>query len=199
MTNEYIEEICKLHNIRNYTINDDKSIDVTGNISFFSNGITELPLNFNKVDGDFDLSFNNLTTLKGIPKEVNSLYLVHNELTRLDYVPEIVKTHLDLSFNKLTDMKDLNRIKSIGTLNLGANKITNLYDIPNVEHKFNCSETPVGQLYKFSDIYDIKTFNMLKIIKGNEVNLQRLKYFYSLMEQSFNVEIDKLDKSYKIV
>ena len=45
---------------------------------------------------------------------------------------------------------------------------------------------------------EVDAFNMLKIVKGNELNLKRLKYFFSLMNHSFNVDPDKIDKFYKI-
>ena len=58
-----IEEICEKYNIKNYTINPDGYIDVDGYVILSSKGIDKLPLNFNKVTGDFTLSSNGLTTL----------------------------------------------------------------------------------------------------------------------------------------
>ena len=48
-----IEEICKKYGIENYTIMDDGSIDVDGDVYINDEGLTELPLTFNKVTGSF--------------------------------------------------------------------------------------------------------------------------------------------------
>ena len=62
-----ISLICKQYGIENYTINDDGSIDVAGDVDLSFNDLTELPLRFNKVTGRFNCSFNQLTSLKGSP------------------------------------------------------------------------------------------------------------------------------------
>ena len=49
-----IEEICKEYCIKNYTINDDNSIDVEGDIVLRSLKLTKFPLTFNKVGGSFN-------------------------------------------------------------------------------------------------------------------------------------------------
>jgi hypothetical protein len=58
-----IHDICEKYGIKNYTINDDGSIDVNGDVDLYNCSITELPLRFNKVTGWFDCGYNNLTTL----------------------------------------------------------------------------------------------------------------------------------------
>ena len=65
-----ISLICKRYNITNYTINDDGSIDVVGNVNLCGRDLIELPLRFNKVSGNFCCYVNKLTTLKGSPKWV---------------------------------------------------------------------------------------------------------------------------------
>ena len=42
-----INEICQKYDIENYTINDDNSIDVDGDVDLYKCELTELPLNFN--------------------------------------------------------------------------------------------------------------------------------------------------------
>ena len=58
-----ISLICKQYNIENYTVNDDGSIDVNGDVFLDNKGLTELPLSFNKVTGYFSCSNNKLTSL----------------------------------------------------------------------------------------------------------------------------------------
>ena len=77
-----IHEICKQYEIENYTINPDGSIDVDGDVYLCNKGLTELPLVFNKVSGNFDCGDNNLTTLKGSPRWISGdFYCDDNDLT----------------------------------------------------------------------------------------------------------------------
>ena len=49
-----ISLICEKYGIKNYTINDDGSIDVNGDVYLSFKDLTELPLTFNKVTGYFN-------------------------------------------------------------------------------------------------------------------------------------------------
>ena len=69
-----ISLICKQYGIINYTVNDDGSIDVNGDVNLSWYKLTELPLSFNKVTGDFYCSHNVLTSLKGSPKWVGGYF-----------------------------------------------------------------------------------------------------------------------------
>ena len=75
-----IEEKLKEYKIENYTINDDGSIDVDGDVYLSNKNLTEIPFNFNKVTGDFDCSDNELTSLKGSPKEVGGNYITYTDI-----------------------------------------------------------------------------------------------------------------------
>jgi hypothetical protein len=99
-----IHDICKRYNIKNYTINDDGSIDVNGNVDLYNNGFVELPLRFNKVTGCFDCGYNNLTTLEGCPRWVGGFfYCSRNELTSLEFSPDYVGYYFECTGNKLTN------------------------------------------------------------------------------------------------
>ena len=99
-----ISLICEKYNITNYTINDDGSIDVNGNVNLSDKGLTELPLVFNRVTGWFNCDFNQLTTLKGSPRWVGGWFSCsNNQLTSLEFSPEYVGDDLFCSNNKLTD------------------------------------------------------------------------------------------------
>jgi len=52
-SDEKIHTICKKHNIENYTINKDHSIDVDGDVYLYKKELTKIPLKFRKVSGDF--------------------------------------------------------------------------------------------------------------------------------------------------
>ena len=100
----FIHDICKKYKITNYTINDDGSIDVNGSVNLYNKGLTELPLTFNKVSGDFFCGRNNLTSLKGSPKWVGGYFNCnYNQLTSLEFSPDYVGLNFNCINNKLTD------------------------------------------------------------------------------------------------
>jgi hypothetical protein len=99
-----ISLICKQYGIINYTVNDDGSIDVNGDVNLSWYKLTELPLSFNKVTGDFYCSHNVLTSLKGSPKWVGGYFdCYNNQLTSLEFSPEYVGTNFYCYNNDLTD------------------------------------------------------------------------------------------------
>lgn len=75
-----------------YRINDDRSIDVFGDVKFpeFASFLRELPLQFNKIIGDFDCSaLVNLTTLKGSPfKVLGSFNCGYTNIKSLEFAPK---------------------------------------------------------------------------------------------------------------
>jgi hypothetical protein len=86
-----IEEICEYYGIQNYTINDDGTIDVDGNVDLNDRSLTKLPLKFNKVTGYFSCSVNKLTSLEGCPIWVGGrFHCWDNRLTSLEGCPSYV-------------------------------------------------------------------------------------------------------------
>jgi len=69
-----IDSLCKKYRISNYTINEDGTVDVDGNVilyaSYYVDKLTKLPLKFGKVSGDFLCTHQELKTLEGCPKWV---------------------------------------------------------------------------------------------------------------------------------
>ena len=99
---ENIDEICKKYWIENYTINTDGSIDVNDYVWLYRNGLTKLPLKFNKVNGWFDCSDNNLISLEGSPVEVNNGFNCRfNKLTSFEYAPRIIRGGFSCSDNNI--------------------------------------------------------------------------------------------------
>jgi hypothetical protein len=99
-----ISLICEKYGIENYTINSDGSIDVNGNVFLYKKGLTELPLTFNKVTGNFDCGSNNLTTLKGCPRWIGGGFSCYdNHLTSLEFSPDYVGGDFWCQYNKLTN------------------------------------------------------------------------------------------------
>ena len=100
-----IDKICKEYGIKNYTINDDGSIDVDDVVDLSYEGLTELPLRFNKVTGYFNCFDNKLTSLKGSPKWVGGYFSCEdNLLTSLEFSPDYIEMDFLCNDNRLTSL-----------------------------------------------------------------------------------------------
>jgi hypothetical protein len=101
-----IDSICKKYNIINYTINEDGTIDVNGDVNLSYKGLTELPLEFRNVTGNFSCHSNLLTSLEGCPKSVGGdFYCYSNELTSLKGSPRSVGGGFHCYHNLLKNLK----------------------------------------------------------------------------------------------
>ena len=84
------------NNIHNFVINDDYTIDVNGDVNlngFNKEKIVELPsfIQFNIIKGWFDISNNELISIKGCPKIIyESFSCQFNKLVTLEYCPKKV-------------------------------------------------------------------------------------------------------------
>ena len=67
-----VEKWLKEHRIKNYTINDDLTIDVKGGVHLYGYKEKQLPeyIQFGRVDRSFNIGASNLTTLVGCPQYV---------------------------------------------------------------------------------------------------------------------------------
>ena len=84
---EGIQKICHEYGIRNYTINDDMSIDVDGSVFLDDVKINKLPLKFRNVSGFFACNNNNLVSLEGSPKYVGGSFVCSfNKLHKYEVV-----------------------------------------------------------------------------------------------------------------
>ena len=124
-----IEEICEKFNIKNYTIVDGL-VDVDGDVVLSLEKLTELPLRFGRVSGDFYCEDNHLTTLKGSPLYVSgNFFCRENDLTNLKFSPIEVGGRYYCSFNNnLRTLRGLEECFFIG--------------------KIYCRDTPVSELFR---------------------------------------------------
>ena len=137
-----IEDWLKEYNIKNYTINDDFTIDVDGDVDIYTMNPKEFPeyIQFGIVKGDFGCIRNNLKSLKGAPREVGkSFYCSMNELTSLEGAPEKVGEDFDCNHNNLTSLEGApKRVRR--SFNCDHNKLTSLEGAPKeIGRSFYCS------------------------------------------------------------
>ena|ERR1035437_294767 len=97
MIQEWLDEM----GVRNYTINDDLTIDVNGNVYLGDKDLNEFPdyVQFNIVDGYFGLDQNNLESLRGCPIKCGAFACANNNLTSLDHCPREVIGAFECSGN----------------------------------------------------------------------------------------------------
>ena len=129
----YIHGVCSKFYIRNYTINEDMSIDVKGNVFFSARSLNKIPLKFNKVSRDFGCSHNKLTTLEGAPNTVGGrFYCGYNQLTNLEGGPNTVGGDFDCSYNQLTSLEGAPKYVG-GDLDCSYNQLTGIDGIGEVK------------------------------------------------------------------
>lgn len=114
-------QLKKLHVNNSFRLNDDGSIDLFGDVNIANQGLTEIPVKINEVQGFFDCSNNKLTNLINMPKAVmrhfycrdnnlvslkgcpeligGSLYAEGNNITSLDFLPKQIKNSIHLQSN----------------------------------------------------------------------------------------------------
>lgn len=170
-----INKICKSYSIKNYTINDDYSIDVEGDVKLDFFKLEELPLKFNHVSGNFDCSYNRLTTLNGSPITIGgTLMCSYNNLTSLKWCP-IKLSGLFCANNKITSLEGSpSRID--GSFDCDMNLLTTLEGGPDyVKFNYYCSNNHLVSL-KGSPSFIGKSFNCsinkLKSINGASTGIQ---------------------------
>ena len=79
-TKAEVIKACNRYGIGNYTINDDLSIDVDGDVGLNFKRLEYLPLRFNYVSGGFSCRRNILVSLEGCPQTVGeNFYCYRNE------------------------------------------------------------------------------------------------------------------------
>ena len=105
---EMIEKWLKEYDIEDYTIKDDFTININGGVDLVDRELKELPdyIQFRVVNGRFDCSRNELTSLRGCPREVKGSFCCNdNQLTSLEGAPLVVGICFDCSSNKLTSLE----------------------------------------------------------------------------------------------
>ena len=172
-----IPSICKIYGIKNYTINEDRSIDVNGTVYLDSRNFKELPLKFRNVTGNFNCANNGLTSLEGCPKSVGGgFYCYSNQLTSLEGCPKLVGEHFFCFHNKIATFEHL-------PFSIGC--------------RFNCLDNPIFEIWSlFTDYSKIEFLNDCDAIREpNIIILDRLNFFLEEIGKKAVTEV----KGYKCI
>ena len=140
---EEVEAICKKYKIQNYTINDDLSIDVDGDVDLHYRFLDFLPIKFGTVSGDFGCSGNQLTSLKGAPREVGGSFdCGDNKLISLKGAPREIGGSFSCSVNMLSSLEGSPKLVG-GDFYCEYNHLTSLEGAPReVGKDFYCNDNP---------------------------------------------------------
>lgn len=173
MSKSEIDKICNEHNIHNYTINEDGSIDVNGFVDLNWYDFKEFPIKFNIIRGSFKCNNNELTSLKNGPVEVyGNFECDNNELTSLEGGPKLVTGSFHCNDNGLTSLKGSPKEVG-GYFNCNNNKLTSLkYGPQKVGDSYWCGYNNLTSL-EFNPKSISGTFfcvgNKLKTLVGSEL------------------------------
>ena len=165
-TKAEVSKICERYGIRNWSINKDRLVDVAGYIDLSEMDLTELPLKFGIVTGDFDCYSNYLTTLEGAPQSVGGGFWCNdNELTTLEGAPRSVDGRFICHNNNLTTLE-------------GAPYSVGGY--------FDCSDNPLPDLIQ-------NNMKWIKHIISNQEMYHIYNKDGSLNEYRFQLMMDSMD------
>ena len=101
-SNNNIDSICEQYGIKNYTINQDGSIDVDGSVHLNYKKLKKIPIKFKNVSGGFYCYNNDLKSLENSPEYVgNDFVCSDNKLKSLQFCPNTIIGDFDCSNNNL--------------------------------------------------------------------------------------------------
>lgn len=108
------------YHIKKYTINKDLTVDVDGSVDLHHQNLQKICVKFNIVQGNFEISNNDLTSLKGSPYIVLSNFICsNNHLINLEFSPNIIRNGISAYSNKFENINDLSPSAFIQTIKSG--------------------------------------------------------------------------------
>jgi hypothetical protein len=189
-----IDSICKKYGIENYTINNDGSIDVDGDVNLSYSDLNKLPLTFRNVSGYFGCYSNELTNLLGSPISVGgNFHCGNNKLTSLEGSPKEVGDGFYCNNNQLTSLEGISQEIRGKKIDCSHNLLVNVKGIKEGwRGKLWIDNNPVYEIFDllFKDEYDeydevVELLNEYDVIKEEGVNLQALEQVFIDMDKEF--------------
>lgn len=210
LTNRGIVDRCKEYRIENYTINNDNSIDVNGNVDLRGIGfwdefnskklgdpnkwtLEEIPIKFRNVSGTFDIRYNKISTLQNCPKDVEEFYISDNILESLVGSPDEVTRFLG-GYNNLTTLEGGPKICH-GDYNVRDCKLKSLLGLPEKVSGYICfNRNPIHTLDGIP-----KSFDVNKTIFMGDTPIGKLceVFLDPIVISTNNITLKKLEKFFK--
>lgn len=174
-----IHNFCKKYSIRDYTINDDYTVDVDNNVYLYRCDLSSIPIQFGRVNGFFNISYNNLKSLEGSPSYVEGeFHCSSNELKTLKDGPKFVGGNYVAGNNINMDKLEISDVTVKKMFSISGCNIRDFIGFPKCRTIF-ISPNPIINIWLlFNDVNYIELFNDYDIIRdGKDIILYRLNAF----------------------
>lgn len=193
-----IKKYCKEYDIVNYTINNDGSIDVDGDV-VLEHIYNDFPIKFRRVSGNFDIYMPHIDDLSFCPEYVGGRFSVRNSIRSEStddiyyhskkYIRHCEHQGYDVSYMEYkTTPPKLISLKG-GPQYVGGDYIVCCTEIQSLEGAPEC----VGRFHcDDNEIYSLKYAPKCKILECRNNNLTTIDYEYSL--DILNCEHNKIKR-----
>ena len=158
-----------IHNEKDYTINEDYSVNLKKDTLITVKRVEECPVVFNICDGNFTWHYTDLKSMKNLPKQVNgNMSVAYNALRSLEDCPTILVTgQFNCSGNKMQNLKGCENMKPKQFIAMGCG-LKSLEGSPKeISGDFlvgmNDLESLVGGPIKIDGIYDCSNNNLTSL------------------------------------
>lgn len=144
-----VNEICLKLGLTNFNINDDDTVDVRGDVHFYSRLFGKIPIKFGHVSGDFYISKCGLVSLEGSPKTVGGDFVCgYNRLSDLRFSPSFVGGSFSCKSNYLSTLIGAPD-KIGGDFDCSDNSIYSMDGLPeNIGGEIYCSYNNIFGIYR---------------------------------------------------
>ncbi len=137
--------------IANYTINEDLTVNVNGDVHLNNSDLKILPVQFNRVDGHFYINDNPLKSSYGVPQTVTGSFdISFCGLSTVDWF--ITCQSLNLCGNQLSHFKNIHKFINCESATISGNSVKSgiLYWllIPNIKHLYITGKGYVNDIMK---------------------------------------------------
>ncbi len=190
------------NNVKNFEITQDNEINVKGpvNLAAKLENLSKLPVVFNKVEGNFDISDNELTSLEGCPKVVLKDFIcLKNEIKTLKGSPKQVDGNFIIIHNHINSFKHSPKIVK-GDYICSHNPAKNLDGINTVEGDIFTNvfiETVKAQKYVYRNVatYKYTGESIMHYLDKEYVNLTPEEQKYTKTRNELKVIIEEMIQS----
>jgi hypothetical protein len=205
---EYLKLYLQHINVKDYRINEDKSVDVFGDVNISSLKLKRIPIKFGVVFGNFYCKDNELINLNNSPKQVmGNFNCSNNQLTSLKGAPELVNGGFYCQYNQIKNIINApqkiggdfvaydNQLKSLegfpkdfgGYIDCSRNKLENIKFLPEeINGKLEISSNEITTLESSP-----------KTIKGhflcNKNRLRTLEGGPKIVKGDYDVSVNDLE------